>query len=242
VPVPKEMTEDLRGRRAAAYENPRPEVAALVPRDARRVLDVGCASGALGAALKARQECEVVGVELEEAYAQDAASRLDRVVNADLEELSARDDLEAELGRFDCLVAGDILEHLREPRQVLARLATLLEPGGTAVISLPNVRHWQTFWMLGRHGTWPQADEGIFDRTHLRWFTLGDAMAMLEEAGLEPGEVSRQYRLRAWQTKWDRHLPKLAKTPLRPFVVFQFIIAARAPRGPGAPGRSAAPG
>jgi hypothetical protein len=45
----------LRERRRHAYENPRPEVQALVPRDAGRILDLGCASGALGAALKERQ-------------------------------------------------------------------------------------------------------------------------------------------------------------------------------------------
>jgi methionine biosynthesis protein MetW len=225
------MGEDLRARRAAAYENARPEIQVLVPRTARRILDVGCASGALGAALKERQGAEVVGVELEPDYADDAAARLDRVVQADVEELAARDDLEADLGRFDCLIAGDILEHLRDPWTVLTRLAGLLEPGGTAIISLPNVRHWETFWQLGRRGTWPRRDEGIFDRTHLRWFTLSDAMAMLDEAGLATEEISRQYRLRPWQTRWDRHLPRLERTPLRPFFVFQHVIAARRVRG-----------
>jgi methionine biosynthesis protein MetW len=225
------MGEDLRARRAAAYENARPEIQVLVPRTARRILDVGCASGALGAALKERQGAEVVGVELEPDYADDAAVRLDRVVQADVEELAARDDLEADLGRFDCLIAGDILEHLRDPWTVLTRLAGLLEPGGTAIISLPNVRHWETFWQLGRRGTWPRRDEGIFDRTHLRWFTLSDAMAMLDEAGLATEEISRQYRLRPWQTRWDRHLPRLERTPLRSFFVFQHVIAARRVRG-----------
>jgi methionine biosynthesis protein MetW len=225
------MGEDLRARRAAAYENARPEIQVLVPRTARRILDVGCASGALGAALKERQGAEVVGVELEPDYADDAAARLDRVVQADVEELAARDDLEADLGSFDCLIAGDILEHLRDPWTVLTRLAGLLEPGGTAIISLPNVRHWETFWQLGRRGTWPRRDEGIFDRTHLRWFTLSDAMAMLDEAGLATEEISRQYRLRPWQTRWDRHLPRLERTPLRPFFVFQHVIAARRVRG-----------
>src|SRR3954471_3442215 len=46
-----------------AYTGARPEVQALVPRSARRVLDLGCASGALGAGLKARQDVVVVGVE-----------------------------------------------------------------------------------------------------------------------------------------------------------------------------------
>src|SRR3954470_10762596 len=87
----------------AAYTGARPEVQALVPASARRVLDLGCAAGALGAGLKARQGAEVVGVEIHRAHAREAERRLDRVVVGDVEELlaSGRD----ELGRFDCVVA-----------------------------------------------------------------------------------------------------------------------------------------
>ena len=216
-----------RAARAGAYENPRPEIQSLVPPGVRRILDLGCASGALGAALKRRGGVEVVGVELDAAYAADAARRLDRVVNDDLERLALEPALEEELGRFDCLVAGDVLEHLRDPWTALQRTAALLEPGGWAVVSLPNVRHWETFWQLGRHGRWPRRDEGIFDRTHLRWFTLLDAVELIEGAGLEVRDVRRQYRLGPGLSRWDRHLPRLERTPLRPFLAFQHVIAAR---------------
>ena len=62
--------------RALAYENPRPEVQALVPRSASTILDLGCASGALGAALRARQPCAVTGVEADPAYAAQAEGDL----------------------------------------------------------------------------------------------------------------------------------------------------------------------
>jgi SAM-dependent methyltransferase len=189
---------DAREREARrhAYENPRPEVAALVPPGVRRVLDLGCSSGALGGSLKARGgrgggAVEVVGVERDEAYARDAAARLDRVVVADVEELARRDGLEADLGRFDCLIAADVLEHLVDPWAVLGAFSALLEPGSRAVVSLPNVRHWETFWQLGRHGRWPRRSEGVFDRGHLRWFTLADAWDLLDGAGLEVEEVRR---------------------------------------------------
>jgi len=217
-----------RAARRAAYENPRPEVQALVPREARRILDLGCSSGAVGAALKARQDAEVVGVELDPDYARDARERLDRVVEAELEALAERDDLEAELGRFDCLLAGDVLEHLRDPWTVLRRTAALLEPGGVAVVSLPNVRHWETFWALARHGTWPRRPEGIFDESHLRWFTLGDAYGLFTQAGLTVEAVDRQYRLVPASPERGAGVARaLARTPLRPFVVFQNVIRGR---------------
>jgi hypothetical protein len=68
-------TEAERAVRAGTYENPRPDMQALVPRDARRILDLGSSSSALGAALKARHECEVVGVEMDPVYAEWARER-----------------------------------------------------------------------------------------------------------------------------------------------------------------------
>jgi methionine biosynthesis protein MetW len=213
---------ELRSRRAGAYENPRPEVAELVPLHARRILDLGCSSGALGAALKQRQGAEVVGIELDPDYAQDAARRLDRVLEVDLEQAipSALD-----LSGFDCLIAADVLEHLRDPWTTLHRMADALQPGGSAILSLPNARYWETFVALGLRGRWPLRDDGIFDRTHLRWFTLADALALMRQAGLHPTIVRPRYRLRPADWRSERQGRRFARTPLAPFFVFQYVLA-----------------
>jgi 2-polyprenyl-3-methyl-5-hydroxy-6-metoxy-1,4-benzoquinol methylase len=205
-------------------------VQALVPLSARRVLDVGCATGALGAGVKARQGAEVVGVELDPAYAEAAATRLDRVVRADAEELAARDALERELGRFDCIVAADVLEHLRDPWSALRAFAGLLEPGGTAVVSVPNVRFWPTLWWVGVRGTWPRWPQGVLDRDHLRWFTRADALALLRGAGLEPVEVDGRYRWGYDPRRGDRLAPLMGRTPLRELFAYQYVISARRER------------
>ncbi len=205
----------LRAARADAYENSRPEVRALVPARVRRILDLGCASGAVGAALKARGDVAVVGIERDPAYAADARRRLDRVVEADVEALASR---AGELGRFDCLIAADVLEHLVDPWRALRAYAALLEPGCRAVLSLPNVASWQTYWALAR-GTWPRRPEGIFDATHLRWFTLADARELCEQAGLAVEAVHRV----AWPGRGRRVLPP----PLRTLTTFQHVLAAR---------------
>ncbi len=223
------MPADPRAGRAFAYENPRPDVQAAVPAGARRILDVGCSSGALGAALKARGDVEVVGVERDPAYAAAAEARLDRVVVADVAALArAGDRLEAELGRFDCVVCADVLEHLVDPAAALRALGGLLEPGGRVVVSLPNVRYWETFWQLGRHGTWPRRSVGLFDRTHLRWFTLADAHALLAEAGLEAESVTRRL-LDRHGNPWPPPVEAVAsRTPgLRTLLCLQHVILAK---------------
>jgi 2-polyprenyl-3-methyl-5-hydroxy-6-metoxy-1,4-benzoquinol methylase len=219
------MRSEERAARAAAYERARPEILVHVPDTARRVLDLGCATGTTGAALKQRQPARVTGIELEPAYAEEARARLDEVITGDVE--TARPE-----GPFDALIAADVLEHLKDPWTALRRYAQLLEPHGTAVVSLPNVGHWSTYANLAR-GTWPRKPEGIFDATHLRWFTLRDARALLRQAGLHPTQVTRRGWLLHRGSRLDALVPPLLRIPgLRALFTFQYVIAAR-PMLPG---------
>lgn len=212
-----------RAARVYAYENDRPEVRALVPAGARRVLDLGCSSGALGAALKAGGAGEVIGVESDHALAIDAQRRLDRVIEGDLETAAVFDGL----GFFDVVIAADVLEHLREPEQVLDRAVAHLGPGGVVVVSLPNVRHWETFWQVAVKGTFPRRSVGIFDRTHLRWFTLRDAYALMEGAGLHVVVVRRVLRPRPTGPSDGRIVRVLGRLPGRTFLTFQHVLVGR---------------
>jgi methionine biosynthesis protein MetW len=208
-----------RAARAAAYERARPEILEHVPWTATRVLDLGCATGTTGAALKARQDVEVVGIELEPEYAREAATRLDHVITGDVE--TARPE-----GGFDVLIAADVLEHLRDPWTALRAHARRLEPGGTAIVSLPNVAHWSTYAHLAR-GTWPRRPEGIFDATHLRWFTLRDARELLVQAGLTPRTVVRRGWVGTRGSRLDVLAPPLLQVPaVRTLITFQHVIAA----------------
>jgi methionine biosynthesis protein MetW len=219
------MQEPARAARADAYENPRAELQRHVPAGARRVLDLGCASGALGAALKACG-AYVVGVERDAGYASRARERLDEVVEADLETLDP-----APLGRFDVVIAGDVLEHLADPWAVLRRFAAIVEPGGTVVVSLPNVRHWESVFAIVVQGRFPRRNEGVFDRTHLRWFTLHDAWSLVDQAGLTVEAVERRIRYRRVGGAKETAAARLiARVPgPRAFLTYQHVIRARKP-------------
>jgi len=166
------------------YEHARPELQALIPREARRVLDVGCGAGALGAALKRRGAVEVVGVEADHEAAEAAKTILDRVHLGDVEAL----ELPYGPGTFDCVILADILEHLRDPWGLLRRLVPLLRARGRLIASLPNVRHWSVVRGL-LEGEWTYLPAGILDRGHLRFFTLASGRTLLEAAGLAVVEV-----------------------------------------------------
>jgi methionine biosynthesis protein MetW len=155
----------------------------------RAVLDCGCGSGDLAALLTA-QGCDVVGIEADARAAAAARPRCRVVIDGDLEAeetlLRARD---AGAG-FDCVLCSHVLEHVRNPERTLTRLMSLLKPDATAsfVVALPNVAHWQVRMALLR-GRFDYADSGVMDRTHLRFFTLASARALLEGAGLQVAET-----------------------------------------------------
>ena len=211
------MDPVLRERRRDGYEAVRPEILERIPVRSQRVLDLGCSSGSLGSAIKARQPATVVGVELDPDYAADAEGVLDRVICADAAAALARDDL----GSFDCIVAADVLEHLIDPWAALERAVELLEPGGAAVVSLPNVRYAKTLLELVWRGRWPREDAGLFDATHLRWFTDHDARALLEGAGLRVTGMHPSY----WFSgRVLRLVEQLGRTPLQAFLAGQYVL------------------
>ena len=149
----------------------------------RRVLELGCASGAFGARLKERYPgATVVGIEAGRAAAEAAAARLDRVINARIEELDF-DSAGLGRGEFDTIVAADILEHLVNPWDVLVRLKPLIAPGGLIVASIPNVRNAILIAALAVNGRWEYRDRGLLDVTHLRFFTLEEIRRLFAQTG-----------------------------------------------------------
>ncbi|UFS72426.1 glycosyltransferase [Geomonas sp. RF6] len=160
------------------FSRTRPEVQELVSRKARTVLDVGCAAGGLGAALKKRQDAEIWGIEPAAEASAQAAVVLDRVFASPVEEVVAQ----LPERYFDAIVCADVLEHLADPGTILTALEGKIAPGGELVASVPNVRHWSVVRGL-LEGDWSYQDAGILDRGHLRFFTRKSALALLEGAG-----------------------------------------------------------
>jgi 2-polyprenyl-3-methyl-5-hydroxy-6-metoxy-1,4-benzoquinol methylase len=171
-------------RDSTYFGHARPEVLALVPTGARRVLDVGCGAGRLGEAIKGRQQAEVIGIELNESAAAWARQRLDRVVVGNVEQL----DVEFGAGSLDAIVCADILEHLREPERLLLKARTWLAADGSLIASIPNVRHHSVVRSL-LQGNWTYESAGLLDRDHVRFFTRREIEKMFFRAGFAIDEL-----------------------------------------------------
>lgn len=162
------------------FQQERMDVEALIPMEARRILDIGCGEGILGARLLRKGLEEVVGVEVDPSVAKRAEKNLSRVICGDIEDI----DLPFEDGYFDCIVLADVLEHLKDPLSVLIKIRDLLKDSGLLVISIPNVRHYGVINMLVE-GRWRYEECGILDRRHLRFFTFKEIEELLRGAGFE---------------------------------------------------------
>jgi len=163
-----------------------PDLLPRIPLDARAILDVGCGAGGLGAAWRRRNpHTRLIAVEPDAALAAEAEPHYDEIHRLDIE---AGSPPVAE-GSLDALVFGDVLEHLRDPWAVLRGTARLLAPDGVLVACVPNVEHW-SFAARLLMGGWRYEETGLFDRTHLRWFTRDGMHQALVEAGLVPVDVA----------------------------------------------------
>jgi SAM-dependent methyltransferase len=156
-----------------------------VPPAARRIVEVGCARGRLGHELKQQwSERTVIGVERDTAAAEIASKRLDQVLVQDAAEGLAVIDV----GSVDCVIFGDVLEHLYDPEAVLRRARELLVPDGVVLVCVPNICHWSVVKALLRADPMYQPS-GLLDATHIRFFSHATFIKMLLDVGLLPDIV-----------------------------------------------------
>lgn len=162
------------------HEFTRPEVQALVSKDARVILDVGCAAGRMAGEIKRKLNAEVWGIEPVTTAARRAEEGLDRVIAAPVEQAIAQ----LPDGYFDCVIFADVLEHLQHPEQVLHDIQDKLTARGEVIASIPNVAHWSVVKNL-LAGQWEYEDAGILDRTHLKFFTRESIKTLFKQTGFD---------------------------------------------------------
>jgi 2-polyprenyl-3-methyl-5-hydroxy-6-metoxy-1,4-benzoquinol methylase len=218
-------------KRIEYYSEPRLDIQALIDASGKRILDVGCAAGEFGGALKRAGAAEVVGIECVPEAAALAREKLDCVFVGDVQSL--RPPLDE--GSFDYIIFADVLEHTVDPWTMLATYRRYLKPDGRVIASIPNVRFYA---IIGRliFNAWGYRESGILDSTHLRFFTWPTIKEMFERAGLRIEHASSVYRLFEDQSRTGR-VGALASrwfcrfiAPVmwwRHFFTFQYLLVAK---------------
>ncbi len=219
------MTVDL------YHDNFNPDLLKLIPPDAKIILEIGCGNGRLAEAYRrVNPGVKWQGIEPDEYACREARDRMDVAIPITAEVFAASPAC-SDRHLADCLILGDVLEHLEQPWDVLRALRHHLAPGAQALASIPNIGHWTVIRDL-LNGKWTYTDEGLLDRTHLRFFTLDSIRELFEGAGLQVFEIRGR---EIGNEGHGRFLEYLDKCPLpgdfaRQSRAFQYLVRAVKPK------------
>lgn len=145
-----------------------------------RLLEVGCGSGVMLAEMRNRG-WNVVGLDPDPQAAKNALSRGLDVTAGDL-----RPEIFDEAS-FDAVVMSHVIEHLHDPRAVLADCFRVLRPGGRIILITPNIKA-LGHRLFGRH--WLHLDPP----RHLHLFNRNTLCRLVLEVGFEQPECSTVLR------------------------------------------------
>ncbi len=177
------------------YTHFRYEMLGYIPENSGKILDVGCGSGIFSRELKQKFNAEVWGVEMDSNAAALAEKLIDKVIVGDASlSVSKTPD-----SYFDCIIFNDILEHLADPYSLLEKIKNKLNKNGVIVCSIPNVRFFITLFELLVKKQWKYTDQGILDRTHLRFFTKKSIIETFESLGYEIIKIKGINGLNPWK-------------------------------------------
>jgi len=199
-------------KRYAKYESPQPyarkysaqsshqRIARMVKGRDLRILDVGCAGGTI-AGLITNENTEIVGIDREDVPGR--SPQITRFVKQDIEQQFNPSGL----GTFDYILLADILEHIRNPHEVLEKCRGALKPGGTVIVCVPNVAHWSVRIGL-LFGRFTYTLQGVLDASHVHLYTKSTIRSLLTEAGY------RITRLEATPVPLPDLVPEFSKSVL----------------------------
>lgn len=187
------------------------------------VLEVGCD---LGATLYEIQDtfpgCTTYGIDINEA-AVKIAKHLTQAEYGNIDELTIP------FGeKFDYIIFGDVLEHLRHPEEVVAMCRGLLKEGGRIIASIPNVMHISVMEEL-IEGRFRYQDVGLLDRTHIHFFTYYEIMELFRKTGYKVEDIDGvTFPISEKEEKIMETLLALSdNTEAWMYKTFQYVVRAR---------------
>jgi 2-polyprenyl-3-methyl-5-hydroxy-6-metoxy-1,4-benzoquinol methylase len=151
--------------------------------DGKRVLELGSGPGTITRILSNESNCRVTALEIDAEAVKKLAPYCERAYMADLNDPHWPDAIKSE-GRFDAVIATDVLEHLYEPLTVLKAMKGFLNETGSIVVSVPHVGHSVIHACL-LDEDFEYRDIGLLDRTHIRFFGIRNIQRLFEDAGLK---------------------------------------------------------
>lgn len=147
----------------------------------KRVLEIGAGPGSIARPIAHLNKCRVTALELDPKCIPLLEEFCERVVQGDLNSPTWPSVLDG--AKFDVIVIADVLEHLVDPWKTLGAAASLLEPDGYIVSSIPNASHAVILACFATNDV-EYREWGLLDRTHIRFFGVANLQELFRGAGL----------------------------------------------------------
>lgn len=181
-----------------------------------KVLEIGAGPGSITRVLVNEKNCTVVALEVEETALEKLRQICGTVFASDLNAAGWSAEIEAAHGKFDYVIAADVLEHVYNPSAVLAEMRDLLSATGSVILSLPHAGHCAVLACLVDED-FEYRDWGLLDRTHIRWFGVKNVQDLYRSQGMAIEEaqfVVRTPEMTEFVARWNR-LPPDVRSALR---------------------------
>lgn len=151
-----------------------------IPRHAQTVLDIGCGRGDNAQHLKTRGMA-VDGISISEQEIVLATPHLRKGYLFNVEKGLPE---EVKLKKYDIVICSHVIEHVQYPEQLLEDIGAIMTPQSIFIMALPNIMHYKSRWELIK-GNFNYQTSGIWDNTHVKWYTYNSGIQLLSENGFE---------------------------------------------------------
>ncbi len=194
------------------YFEKRNDILQLIPVEVKTILDVGCGS----AITYKGKNFNVTGIEIVPEIAKFAKENISSVIVGNVEKLPLKNC------SFDCIIFGDILEHLKDPWSLLIEIKRFLNENGFVIASIPNLQYYKIVRKILKD-KFHYEEYGILDIDHLRFFTLSTIKEMFKNAGFKIIKIDRKIK---WKIQY-KIMNFLFFNRLENFFTYQYYILAQ---------------
>lgn len=188
-----------------------------------KVLEIGAGFGATLSYLKEQNIAkEVVGIDIPANENKSPFKNIDTFLYGDIEQL----DLQQYKNHFDCIILADVLEHLKNPLEVLKKIKSLLNENGEILVSIPNFRHKKAIYKVFLKGDFSYEESGLFDYTHLRFFCKKNIEQLIINGGYDIQKINSSLKMYK-KPSFSKTLNKLTLGLFEEFLTVQYLVSAK---------------
>lgn len=181
-----------------------------------KVLEIGAGPGSVTRHLSGIMKCDVVALEIDPESIERLKEFTRAVHNLDLNSTNWSSELLKKEGKFDYVIAADVLEHVLDPAATLNGMKSLLNDEGSVILCLPHVGHASVAACL-LDEDFEYREWGLLDKTHIKFFGIKNIQQLHrdQDMSIEDAQfVVRTPEMTEFASRWSR-LPGDVKAALQ---------------------------